>query len=137
MFSGHELTFAIRLLEALVAGVLIGSERELRDKPAGISTHCLVIGGAMVFAFLSQTIEAANTARMAAQIVTGVGFLGAGIILRRDDGSVANLTTAASVWQAAAVGMLIGFGFHLLAAMATVYSVIVPRIPHLRHRGDR
>lgn len=134
--SGHELTFAIRLLEALACGVLIGGERELRGKPAGISTHCLVIGGATVFAFLSQVIEAANSARMAAQIITGVGFLGAGIILRRDDGSIANLTTAASVWNAAAVGMLIGFGFHLLAAMATLFALIVPRIPHVRHRGD-
>jgi putative Mg2+ transporter-C (MgtC) family protein len=63
--------------------------------------------------------------------VSGVGFLGAGMILKSDGGLVQNLTTAASIWFSAAIGMSIGFGWYFLALTATVYALIVPRIPHL------
>jgi putative Mg2+ transporter-C (MgtC) family protein len=65
-------------------------------------------------------------------VVSGVGFLGAGMILKGEGNKVKNLTTAASVWFAAAVGMVVGFGWYLIAAMAAVYSIIVPRIPHVK-----
>jgi putative Mg2+ transporter-C (MgtC) family protein len=117
---------------ALAAGFAIGVERESRGKPAGISTHCLVIGGAMIFTFVSSLVDPNSTSRIAAQVVSGIGFLGAGIILKSElDGKVTNLTTAAAIWFAAAIGMAIGFEFYFLAIVATAFAVGVPRIPHL------
>ena len=129
LLSGHEIEFLIRLGVSLVCGVAVGFERESRDKPAGISTHCLVIGGAMLFTFMSLTMDPSSPARVAAQVVTGVGFLGAGMILKSDGGAVTNLTTAASIWFAAAIGMAIGFGWYFIAVVAALYSVIVARLP--------
>jgi putative Mg2+ transporter-C (MgtC) family protein len=135
-FTDRELEFVIRLAACLVCGMVIGLERESRGKPAGISTHCFVIGGAMLFTHLSAVADPNNPARVAAQIVSGVGFLGAGMILKGEGkGSVTNLTTAAAVWFAAALGMAIGFGWYVIAATCTLYSVIVPRIPHLSKWG--
>jgi putative Mg2+ transporter-C (MgtC) family protein len=129
---GNELEFAIRLGICLVFGTLIGVERELRNKPAGISTNCFVMAGACLFTFISQSIDPNSPARIAAQVVSGVGFLGAGMILKGEGNKVQNLTTAAAVWFAAALGMVIGFGWYLIAAMGTAYSVLVPRIPHVK-----
>ena len=129
---GNELDFAIRLGVCLVFGALIGVERELRNKPAGISTNCFVMAGACLFTFISQAVDPNSPARIAAQVVSGVGFLGAGMILKSESNKVKNLTTAAAVWFAAAIGMVIGFGWYLIAAMGTVYSVLVPRIPHVK-----
>jgi putative Mg2+ transporter-C (MgtC) family protein len=137
MFGSMEIEFVINLAVALVCGVMIGLERELRGKPAGLSTQTLVISGAMLFAFLSHSIGAADTARIAAQIVSGVGFLGAGIILKSDKkGTVTNLTTAASIWFAASIGMAIGFNFHTIAVIAALFTVVVNRIPHFREYND-
>ena len=132
LVHGNELDFAIRLALCLVLGAAIGIERELRNKPAGISTNCFVMAGACLFTFVSQEIDPNSPARIAAQVVSGVGFLGAGMILKGDGGAVKNLTTAAAVWFAAAIGMVIGFGWFLIAAMATLYSLVVPRIPHVK-----
>jgi putative Mg2+ transporter-C (MgtC) family protein len=132
LVHGNELDFAIRLGLCLVFGAAIGVERELRNKPAGISTNCFVMAGACLFTFISQAIDPNSPARIAAQVVSGVGFLGAGMILKSEGNKVKNLTTAAAVWFAAAIGMVIGFGWYLIAAMGTVYSVIVPRIPHVK-----
>jgi putative Mg2+ transporter-C (MgtC) family protein len=137
--SGYEVEFALRLGAALVAGLLIGLERELKGKPAGISTHAFVIGGASLFAYASTLIEPAAPARMAGQIVTGVGFLGAGIILRNEvNGRIGNVTTAASIWYSAAIGVVIGLGWFVVAAMATAYALVVARIPRIdRSAGER
>ncbi len=129
--SGFELAFALKLLGSLVVGYIIGSERELRGKPAGISTHTYVIAGAMLFTLMSSGFGSGDPTRVAAQIVTGVGFLGAGVILKTDGGGVQNLTTAASIWFAAAIGMAIGFGWYLIAGLATLFAIIVPRLPRL------
>lgn len=133
--SGHGLDVLVRLGISLVFGFVIGVERESRRKPAGISTNCLVIGGAALFTFLSLAVDPNSPARIAAQVVTGIGFVGAGMILKGDGGTVTNLTTAAAVWFAAAIGMAIGFGWYLAAGIATVYAVIVPRIPHVSRMG--
>ncbi len=125
------LTFLFDLLIAVALGVMIGGERELRNKDAGISTHTFVICGAMLFTFMSMTVDPASKSRIAAQIVSGIGFLGAGLILK-DGASVRNLTTAASIWFAGAIGMAIGFGFHQIAIIAAFASVFIPRIPHVR-----
>ncbi len=122
--------FVVDLVIALVIGFVIGAERESRGKDAGISTHTFVIVGAMLFTFLSMVVDPASKSRIAAQIVTGIGFLGAGIILK-DGAKVRNLTTAASIWFAGAIGMAIGFDYHEIAIIAAVASVIIPRIPHV------
>ena len=116
LFSINELDFLLDLGLSLLAGFLIGLERELKGKPAGIGTHCFVIEGSMIFTYISALVDPNSTSRIAAQIVTGIGFLGAGIILKggfndrkeSDDKTAAalgsssnrvvNLTTAASIW---------------------------------------
>ena len=128
--TGLEIPFLAKLGASLVAGVAIGIEREARGKPAGISTHSFVIAGAMLFSMMSVALGKGDPGRIAAQIVTGVGFLGAGIIIRSDQGTVVNLTTAASIWFSAAIGMAFGFGLYAIGAVATLFSVVVPRIPH-------
>lgn len=135
LFRGEELELLLRLAVSLVCGFVIGIERESRGKPAGISTNSFVIGGAAMFTFVSLAVDPNSPARIAAQVVSGVGFLGAGMILKSDAGAVTNLTTAASVWFSAAIGMAIGFGWYLTALCATVYAVIVPRIPHISKIG--
>lgn len=132
-----EKEFLLDLVLALICGLVIGIERERRNKPAGISTQTLVIGAAMLFSFLSKTVSAGDPTRIAAQIVSGVGFLGAGIILKSEKtGKVSNLTTAASVWYSAAIGMALGFNYHFVAIAATFYVVIINRIPHFRKYTD-
>lgn len=129
---GHELEFLIRIAVCLLCGTTIGVERELRNKPAGISTNCFVIAGACLFTFISQQADPSSPARIAAQVVSGVGFLGAGMILKAAGDKITNLTTAASVWFGAAIGMSIGMGWYVVAVIATVYAVLVPRIPHVK-----
>ena len=129
---GYQLDFQIDLGLSLLAGFLIGAERESRGKPAGISTHCLVIGGTMMFTYISAQVDPNSTSRIAAQIVTGIGFLGAGMILKSESTEkITNLTTAAAVWFAAAIGMAIGFNFYFMALVAIAFAVLVPRIPHI------
>jgi putative Mg2+ transporter-C (MgtC) family protein len=138
---GYHLDFLIDLGLSLLAGFLIGAERESRGKPAGISTHCLVIGGTMMFTYISSQVDPNSTSRIAAQIVTGIGFLGAGMILKSESTErITNLTTAAAIWFAAAIGMAIGFNFYFMALVGIAFAVLVPRIPHiskLRESMDR
>lgn len=138
--TGYEIRFLVDIGIALAAGFAIGVERESRNKPAGISTHCLVIGGAMIFTFLSSLVDPNSSSRIAAQIISGIGFLGAGIILKSElDKKITNLTTAAAIWFAASIGMAIGYEYYFLAAVATAFAVGVPRIPHISkliRKGD-
>ena len=109
---GAELVDAVRLLVAAALGALIGLEREIHDHPAGMRTHLLVSVGSAGFTVLSIfafPAPGADPARIAAQIVTGVGFLGAGAILK-EGATIRGLTTAASLWAVAAVGMAAGAG---------------------------
>ncbi len=134
---GLQLEFLIDIIFALAAGFVIGAERESRGKPAGISTNSLVIGGAMLFTYLSAAVDPNSTSRIAAQIVSGIGFLGAGMILKGEvDKKITNLTTAASVWYSAAIGMAIGFNFYIIALAAVIFAVLVPRIPHITKIKD-
>jgi putative Mg2+ transporter-C (MgtC) family protein len=130
----HEIDFLIDLGLCLISGIIIGAERESRRKDAGISTHVLVIIGAMVFTFLSSVSDPASKSRIAAQVVTGIGFLGAGLILKEGT-TVKNLTTAASLWAAASIGMAYGFNYHLIGLVVTMVLVLVPRIPHVTRRS--
>ena len=129
---GYQLDFLIDVGLSLLAGFLIGIERESRGKPAGISTHCLVIGGTMMFTYISAQVDPNSTSRIAAQVVSGIGFLGAGMILKSESTEkITNLTIAAAVWFAAAIGMAIGFNFYFMALVGIAFAVLVPRIPHI------
>jgi putative Mg2+ transporter-C (MgtC) family protein len=137
LLKGYELDFLIGIGLSSLAGFLIGAERESRGKAAGISTHCFVIAGSMIFTYLSAHIDPNSTSRIAAQLVTGIGFLGAGIILKSEsDQRITNLTTSAAIWFAASIGMAIGFGFYFMAIIAIAFAVLVPRIPHISKIKD-
>lgn len=127
------MQFIVGLVLSMGIGLIMGAERESRGKDAGISTHILVISGAMLFTFMSGLVDPNSTSRIAAQIVTGIGFLGAGLILKEGQ-VVHNLTTAASLWFAAAIGMAIGFGFYAIAVVAGLVGALVPRIPSIHKR---
>jgi putative Mg2+ transporter-C (MgtC) family protein len=129
-----EVQFIIVLLFSIIIGFVIGAERESRGKDAGISTHILVIGGSALFTLLSAIVDPQSTSRIAAQIVTGIGFLGAGLILK-EGVTVKNLTTAASLWFAAGIGMALGFGLYAIAIIAGIVSTVIPRFPHLHARN--
>jgi putative Mg2+ transporter-C (MgtC) family protein len=114
----------IKLLFALLIGGLIGAEREFRDKAAGFRTIILICVGATLFTHFSIKIGGDDRARIAASIVSGVGFLGAGAILR-GEGRVVGLTTASTIWLAAALGIGIGGGHYLFAGVATGVVLVV------------
>ncbi len=128
--SPDEGAFLVALVLSVFAGLLMGIEREARHKDAGISTHILVIMGSMLFTYLSMRVDPMSTSRIAAQIVTGIGFLGAGLIIK-EGVSVRNLTTSASLWFAAAIGMAFGFGYYFIGIVCALFGVLIPRIPHL------
>jgi putative Mg2+ transporter-C (MgtC) family protein len=111
---------------AIVLGAAIGLERETRRKAAGLRTNMLICLGAAVFTIISKQMAepGGSLTRIAAQIVTGVGFLGAGAIIQ-DRGGVHGLTTAATIWLVASIGMACGAGFYSLAVISTIIAVIV------------
>ncbi len=132
-----EKEFLIDLVLALICGLVIGAEREWKGKPAGISTQTLVITASMLFTFMSRMVTDGDPSRIAAQVVSGIGFLGAGLILKSEDkGRVNNVTTAASIWFAAAVGMALGFNYHFIALSAVVFGVIITLIPDIPIHGQ-
>jgi putative Mg2+ transporter-C (MgtC) family protein len=119
-----ELELLLRLLLAAVLGGAVGAERELHDQPAGLRTHMLLTIGACLFTLVSAYGFGgpADPSRLAAQIVTGIGFLGGGAIVRHGL-TVRGLTTAASIWATASIGVAVGAGSYLLAAGGTVLVV--------------
>lgn len=120
------LDLLLHLCLAIVLGGAIGLERELQHKAAGLRTNILICVGAVLFTELSIAMSSASgdPARIAAQIVTGVGFLGAGTIIQ-GRGIVTGLTTAATMWLVAAIGMAVGFGALLEATGATLLVLLV------------
>jgi len=150
LFSINELDFLLDLGLSLLAGFLIGAEREWKGKPAGIGTHCFVIGGSMIFTYMSALVDPNSTSRIAAQLVTGIGFLGAGVILKGEifdrkeskeaadfsNKRILNLSTAASIWFSGAIGMTIGFDFYFIALASIAFAIIAPNIPKVGKRRD-
>ena len=127
-----ELEIVLRLLLAAVAGAIIGFQRERAGKSAGLRTHSLICLGAALFTVASVFgFVGAEPARIAAGIVTGIGFLGAGAIIRREEGVVGGLTTAATIWAVAGVGLVAGAGMYLVAAVATAIVLAVLLIPRI------
>lgn len=127
----EELWLALDLVLAGFLGFCIGFERKLRSKEAGIRTHTIVSFGAALMMIVSKYAfgEEADTARVAAQIVAGVGFLGAGIIVYRKN-EVHGLTTAAGVWATAGVGMACGGGLYIIAIIATILLIFIQWLLH-------
>lgn len=130
-----ERTLILRLALAVVLGGLLGLERELRGHAAGLRTHLLVSLGSCLFTLVSisagQTLDSAepsfvraDVTRIASQIVVGIGFLGGGAILRHGN-SVHGLTTAANLWLTASVGLAVGFGFFVGAAVTVGFALLV------------
>jgi putative Mg2+ transporter-C (MgtC) family protein len=124
--ASHALELFLELALAAVLGGLIGFEREWKDKPAGLRTNILICMAAVLFAEISQraAVNGGDPGRIAAQILTGVGFLGAGTILHQK-GGVVGLTSAATIWMVTAIGVTLGFGAYLDAMLATVLVLVV------------
>ena len=124
---GDWATFSTRIGLALLAGLLIGFEREWHRKPAGLRTHALVSVGACVYVVLGLILvgeEGGDPSRIIGQVVTGVGFLGAGVSFRQG-ANIQGLTTAATIWCSAAVGCLLATGLYVEAALASVAILLV------------
>ena len=120
------LDFCLRIGTALLAGIIIGLERQLSRKTTGLRTNTLVALGATLYVLLSLNLtqESGDVTRIIGQVVTGIGFLGAGIIFR-EGANVHGLTTAATVWCSSAIGCMAGAGLFLECAIATVVIVAV------------
>ncbi len=135
-----------RLSMAVVFGGVLGWNREEAQKPAGMRTHILVcMGSALammvsIYMYIRFPHPGGDPGRIAAQVVTGIGFLGAGAIIHTEGGLVRGLTTAATIWAAAGIGLACGAGLYLLALMGSLLSLIVlsllPWIPPFSHRHD-
>ncbi len=124
------LELVVRLLLALVIGFAIGFERKMRFKEAGIRTHTIVSIGSCLYMVISLfAFEGADTSRVAAQIVSGIGFLGAGMIFYHKE-MVHGLTTAAGIWATAAIGMAAGAGWYIISLVATVLIILIQCIMH-------
>jgi putative Mg2+ transporter-C (MgtC) family protein len=119
--------FTLRLLAALAAGMLVGIERQFQHKKAGLRTHSLVALGSALFVLIAQSVgEGLNfdPTRVLGQVVTGIGFLGAGVILHQG-ATVLGLTTAATIWCSAGLGCAAGFGYYKEAGIAALFIIFV------------
>ena len=120
-----EIDLVIRLGLALGIGALIGYQREMDDEPAGFRTHILICVGSALFTILSfEFVGNVDPSRVAAGLVTGIGFLGAGAIFKAEN-RIKGLTTAADLWVLAAIGMAVGIGYYLAAILTGVIVFII------------
>ncbi|MFL5681104.1 MAG: MgtC/SapB family protein [Chloroflexota bacterium] len=144
---GLQIDLSLRLLVAAALGALVGVEREIHGHPAGMRTHLLVALGSGIFTELSiyAFVGTTNTApidpsRVAAQIVSGIGFLGAGAIIK-DGASIRGLTTAASLWATAAIGLAAGAGEYIIGVAGTIIVAFslwpLNRVAERLHSADR
>ena len=140
-----EWDIVLRTVVAALLGGLVGFDREERDKPAGIRTHAMVAAGAALFVGVSLLVSAdlemdgtqsarIDASRVTAGVVTGVGFLGAGSIIRRN-GSVSGLTTAAGIWTVAAIGVAIGYGYWWVGLGGTAIVLLLQASDYFAHRA--
>ncbi|MCX5725613.1 MAG: MgtC/SapB family protein [Candidatus Saganbacteria bacterium] len=129
----NDLTIILNLVLASVYGGIIGYVREVERKAAGLRTHMLVCISAallmMISIYIGTTFPGADASRIAAAVVTGIGFIGAGAIFQ-ERGSVRGITTAASVWICSAIGLGIGANFYLAATATTIITLIVIQVLH-------
>lgn len=130
-----QLGLLLRLVLAFLLGIIIGFERKNRNKIAGVRTHAIVAFGAALMMIVSKygfaDIQGSyDASRIASQIVSGVGFLGAGVIFVKDRGSISGLTTAAGIWATAGVGMSVGAGLYIISVFSTLLLVIMQEMLH-------
>jgi putative Mg2+ transporter-C (MgtC) family protein len=134
-----DLEMIARLIIAVGLGAIIGYEREITHKPAGLRTHIFVCMGACLFTISSLylinngTLGTFDSTRIAAGIVTGISFIGAGSIIA-SKGDIKGITTAASLWVVAAIGLMIGFGIYLLPIIATIITFIILQLGRVKKR---
>ena len=136
----------LRISLAILLGTVIGVEREIKNRPAGMRTHILVCLGACIISLIESSFVASlsantessvayNFGRLSAQVISGIGFLGAGTILFSDR-KITGLTTAASLWNTACLGIAIGYGYYLIAIVGSIFVILVlimmQRIIHVR-----
>ncbi len=112
------------ILISVILGLFIGAEREYRNKSAGLRTFILVCFGACLFTILSIKIGVANPDRLAANIITGIGFLGAGVIFKGDN-KIEGITTATTIWATASIGMAVGSGYIYIALLGTTLVLLI------------
>lgn len=131
IIAGYVVTPYAKILLALMLGALLGTERTLAHKHVGIRTFGLVSMGACIFVVAAldmlptlNEVSSPDLLRVVSGVVTGVGFLGAGVIIFREN-SVQGITTAAGIWIAAAIGVIVGLGFYSLALFSTFLTLIV------------
>lgn len=120
----QEIYLVGQIVLALALGAMLGWQRSHSGKWAGLRTYALVTAGSALFTILSVNAFGADTARIAAQIVTGIGFLGAGTILHKET-RVEGLTTAAGLWMAAAIGMGVGVGYYVLSIVTSLLVFLI------------
>jgi putative Mg2+ transporter-C (MgtC) family protein len=133
-----EVEMVLRFLLAMVLGGILGFQRSRAHKPAGLRDLILICAGAALFTIISiYGFDAVDQSRIAAGIVTGIGFLGAGVILRRDDADIVKgLTTAATIWITAGIGMAAGSGMYLIAVVATAFVFLVLILPRRTNKNN-
>jgi putative Mg2+ transporter-C (MgtC) family protein len=131
--DGATLELLVRLAVSAILGAVVGFEREVTHKPAGLRTHMLVSLGAALFTILSVEYFQLDPARVAAGIVTGIGFIGAGSIIATR-GHVYGVTTAASLWAVAAIGLAAGLGAYLIAIVATIFVFLILQVKRVEKK---
>lgn len=128
-----QVEYLVRIFVAACLGLLIGSERKNRNKSAGIRTHVIVALGAALIMVVSKygfmDVEKADAARVAAQVVSGIGFLGAGVIFVRNN-LVNGLTTAAGIWATAGVGLALGAGMYVVGISSALLVLLIQFVMH-------
>jgi putative Mg2+ transporter-C (MgtC) family protein len=136
VLSGFDLETIVRLLIALALGAVVGLERQLKKRPAGLRTHMLVSLGAAIFTTVGLALEP-NTSRIAEAIVAGIGFLGAGAIIAQG-GRVRGITSAATLWAVAGLGLVVGVGAYVIAVVITAMifgTLMIDRIKRFSEGG--
>ncbi len=133
-FYNFEFETIFQLLLALALGTLIGFERQLKHRPAGLRTHMMVSLGATIFTVVSLSFEI-EPSRIAAGIVTGIGFLGAGTIIAHK-GHVRGITSAATLWVVAGIGLSIGVGQYLLAIICALFVFAILQLGRIEKKAD-
>jgi putative Mg2+ transporter-C (MgtC) family protein len=132
------LEMVLRLILATFLGGVIGLQREVSGKEAGLRTNMLISLGAATFTVLSiLAFPGGDPSRIAAGVVTGIGFIGAGVILHRTGGAVIGLTTAATIWAVAGIGVAAGAGKYVISAVATALVLLILLLPHIHRPADK
>lgn len=140
IFTMENLEFILRMVLAVIYGALIGRERSSTGHPAGSRTHALVCVASCMAVItgmaLTKQYPDSDVARIPAQVVTGVGFLGAGMILITNNNKVKGLTTAAGIWACACLGLTVGAGLYLISVVGCVMMVVIMRLGKIKKQDD-